>query len=83
MATSYRPMVRTGSDPAFYGNALRFATRWEAQRSADDLMFRWLLVNGTRVDESDDPVTHRIDMATGLLSYVDGDPRLAGPEVVA
>jgi hypothetical protein len=72
---SFRPMVRTGSDPVFYGNALRFATREEAQRSADDLMARWTLVVETAVHATNDRVTHRIDLATGEMF----DERISAP----
>ena len=55
---SYRPMVHVGSEWA--GNGLRFATHQEAEQSARDLMDRWLLVVGYRVDESDDPVNYAL-----------------------
>lgn len=58
---SFKPVVRTGTDPKFYGNALAFATRKEAQYSADELMSRWLLVVEAGVEESDEPVNYRID----------------------
>lgn len=55
---SFAPQVRTGRDPEFYGNALRFATREEAEANVAELMSRWFLVVETRVVESPDPVTH-------------------------
>ena len=58
---SFKPVVRTGSDPKWYGNSLAFATRKEAQHSADELMSRWLLVVEAGVEESDEPVNYRID----------------------
>jgi len=42
------------------GNALRFATREEAERSAHDLAMRWTLVVDYRADESSDPVNYAI-----------------------
>jgi hypothetical protein len=60
---SFKPEVRTGSDPKFYGNNLAFATREEAERSAKDLMSRWMLVVEWRVVESDQPVNYRLDEA--------------------
>lgn len=57
---SWKPEVRTGNDPKFYGNNLAFATREEAERSAKDLMCRWLLVVEWRVVESDQPVNYRL-----------------------
>lgn len=53
---SYRPMVSTGG--AFAGNALRFATREEAEASACDLYRRWTMCVAYGVDESDDPVNY-------------------------
>jgi hypothetical protein len=41
------------------GNALRFATREEAEANVRDLMMRWFAVRETRVVESDDPVNYR------------------------
>lgn len=55
---SFKPEVRTGTDPKFYDNNLAFATREEAERSARDLMNRWMLVVECRAVESDQPVTH-------------------------
>jgi hypothetical protein len=53
-------MVRTTDFGPFAGNALRFATREEANAWLDDLMMRWFAVRDVRVDESDDPVNYRI-----------------------
>ena len=58
MPTSYAPQVRTGNDPKFYGNALRFATRLEAEQNVANLADRWTLVVATQVVETADPVTH-------------------------
>jgi hypothetical protein len=56
---SYAPQVETMNEPSkFYGNALRFATREEAEANVLALMARWLLVTDTRVVESDDPVNY-------------------------
>jgi len=60
---SYKPEVRTGTDPKFYGNALAFATYEEALTNARDLSYRWMLVTEYRAVESTDPVTH---------TYIDG-----------
>lgn len=53
---SYRPMVQVSGKWA--GNALRFATREEAECSARDLYLRWTLCEDSRADESDDPVNY-------------------------
>jgi hypothetical protein len=67
---SWKPEVRTGTDPKFYGNNLAFATKEEAEYSAKDLMNRWLLVNEWRVVESDQTVNYRLDLTTGELIAV-------------
>jgi hypothetical protein len=67
---SFAPQVTTGSDPKFYGNALRFATREEAEASAFDLSMRWTAVRDWRVVESDDPVNYAI--RDGLLVSIEG-----------
>lgn len=58
---SWKPEVRTGTDPKFYDNNPAFATREEAERSARDLMNRWMLVVECRAVESDQPVNYRLD----------------------
>lgn len=57
---SWAAEVQTGTDPKFYGNALRFETKEEAETYVFDLMCRWTAVRDTRVVESTDPVTHKI-----------------------
>ena len=66
---SFKPEVRTGTDPKFYDNNLAFATREEAERSARDLMNRWLLVVEWRAVESDEPVNYRL-LEDGSLEAV-------------
>jgi hypothetical protein len=60
---SFKPEVIADSSGKWCGNALRFATRQEAEANVLDLMMRWIAVRETRVVESDDPVNYR---------YVDG-----------
>ena len=60
---SFRPMVSTGGE--FAGNALRFATREEAESSARDLYGRWTLCVDHRADESADPVNCEWDSSRG------------------
>jgi hypothetical protein len=60
---SFKPEVIADSSGKWCGNALRFATRQEAEANVGDLMTRWFAVRETRVVESDDPVNYR---------YVDG-----------
>lgn len=54
---SYAVEVQTAGDgDAWSGNALRFATKLEAEEYAKDLFFRWTAVKAYRVVESSDPV---------------------------
>lgn len=59
MPNSYAPQVSTDTSGKFYGNALRFATKAEAEANVHDLMMRWFMVIDTRVVESDDPPNYR------------------------
>ena len=65
---SFAPEVVADSSGKFCGNALRFATREEAEANARDLMGRWMLVTAWRVVESDDPVNYRWDNEVGLVA---------------
>lgn len=56
---SYKPEVKTIGDARWYGNALRFASEAEAAGNVANLADRWLLVEDTRVVESDDPVNYK------------------------
>jgi hypothetical protein len=56
---SFKPEVIADSSGKWVGNALRFATRLEAQSCVEDLRRRWTLVTDIRVVESDDPVNYR------------------------
>jgi hypothetical protein len=60
---SWKPEVIADSSGKWCSNALRFATREEAEANVQDLMMRWFAVRETRVVGSDDPVNCR---------YVDG-----------
>jgi hypothetical protein len=60
---SFKPEVVVDQSGKWYGNALRFATREEAEANARDLAARWMLVSEWRAAESDEPVNYR---------YVDG-----------
>lgn len=56
---SFKPEVIADSSGKWAGNALRFATREEAEANVSNLAARWFLVRETRVVESDDPVNYR------------------------
>jgi hypothetical protein len=55
---SWKPEVQTNGRPEWTGNALRFATREEAEANVNELASRWMLVTGVRAVESDDPVNY-------------------------
>lgn len=55
---NYKPAVRTNPKDNFSTNTLVFATREEAQASADELMSRWLSVVDTSVIETEEPVNY-------------------------
>jgi hypothetical protein len=55
---SFKPEVIAERNGSFAGNALRFATRDEAEAYVKDLSYRWTSVRETRVIESDDPVNY-------------------------
>jgi hypothetical protein len=57
---SFKPEVIADSSGTWAGNALRFATKAEAETYVSDLAMRWTLVTETRVIESEDPVNYRI-----------------------
>lgn len=64
---SWKPEVKTiNDDDKFYGNALRFETKEEAEKNVADLRSRWLLVTETRVVESDEPVNYKWIEGKGL-----------------
>jgi hypothetical protein len=60
MPVSFEPQVIADSSGKWVGNAVRTATKAEAETYVRDLSYRWTLVRETRVIESDDPVTYRI-----------------------
>lgn len=55
---SFAPEVIADNTGKWYGNALRFATRQEAEQNAVDLSMRWFAVRDTRAVESTDPVNY-------------------------
>jgi hypothetical protein len=66
---SYAPEVIADNSGKWCGNALRFATKEEAEANVRDLFSRWMLVKETRVVESSDPVNYawvngRLEMVT-------------------
>lgn len=80
MSTSWVAEVIADSSEKWTRNALRFATKEEAEGYVADLYCRWTMVSKTRVLESDDPVNHSWDTATGRVR--DPLPRATGDLVV-
>jgi len=56
---SWKPEVLVVGEANWAGNALRFATKEEAEANVKDLFHRWTLVREYRAVESDDPVNYR------------------------
>lgn len=52
-------------------NALRFATREEAEASFRELMSRWWVPTDGRAAESEDPVNYRFDLKTGIQNRIE------------
>lgn len=61
--------VQTSTVGKFDGNAVRIATKPEAEAYAKDLMSRWMAVTDWRVAESTDPVNY--SFAHGRLVAVE------------
>jgi hypothetical protein len=66
---SFKPEVQTAGDGQNWsGNALRFATKAEAEQYVKDLMWRWTAVNDTRVIESEDAVNYQWISGQGAVA---------------
>jgi hypothetical protein len=66
MSKSWKPEVEVNDE--WCQNSLVFATKEEAERSAGDLMSRWMLVTDYRAVESDLPANYQI--VDGVMSPV-------------
>ena len=55
MANSYKVEVKTGTDPKWYDNAVRWPTMADAEHAAHNLAVRWTAVSDYRAVESADP----------------------------
>jgi len=62
---SFRPMMefdaRQSDGTYFASNGLRFATQDEAEAQAEELMMRWFVPTGYRVEPSKDAPNYRWD----------------------
>jgi hypothetical protein len=68
---SWKPEVIADNSGKWYGNALRFATKDEAEADAKDLMNRWFAVREYRATESTDPVNYK--RVRGVTVTIDSD----------
>ena len=55
---SWKPEVIADNSGKWVGNALRFATKAEAEANVHNLACRWTSVRETRAVESDEPVNY-------------------------
>lgn len=78
---SWKPEVKVIGEPdKWYDNALRFATRAEAEANAKDLHRRWTQCTDWRATESADPVNATWD---GELKMLDTPkPTIGGRHVI-
>lgn len=72
MSKSFAYEVKVVNDPKFYGNAVRFASEYEAKRAAVAKMSSWTSVVDTRVVESADPATHVFTEDGKLVAIKEG-----------
>ena len=49
------------ADGSWSSNALRFATKEEAEKSGRELLSRWMVPTDSRAAESDDPVNYKFE----------------------
>lgn len=64
MNTSWKPEVLV--DGQWSTNALRYATKAEAEASVRELMSRWWVPTDGRASESSDPVNYKFDFANNI-----------------
>jgi hypothetical protein len=62
MNTSWKTEVLV--DGQWATNALRFATKVEAEKYGHELLSRWLVPVDSRAAESDEPVNYKFDLTT-------------------
>ncbi len=63
MNTSWKTEVCV--DGQWATNALRFATKNEAEAAGQELLSRWWVPTDSRAAESDDPVNYKFDFNAG------------------
>ncbi len=65
---SYKCQIKVYGDPKFYDNAVRFATREEADSAGQNKLWNWTMADEYRVVESTDPANYRWSETEGLIS---------------
>ena len=78
---SWKAEITDGSSWA--SNALRFATKAEAQQSGQRTFDRWMAAKDLRVVESSDPVTHRFENGENVEITTPAAEAPAAPELTA
>jgi len=53
---SWKAEIQVAGDPKWYDNAVRFATKREAEQYAEDLYQRWTTAKNWRVSKADEQV---------------------------
>ena len=79
VGTSWAPEVIADSSGKWTRNALRFATKVEADANVRDLYSRWTAVREYRSVETDEPVNYQWDVTEGRSVPL---PRAATPDLV-
>ena len=69
MAESFKAEVLT--DGGWSSNALRFATKEEAEASGRELLSRWWVPIDSRAAESEDPVNYKFKNGTNVPLDID------------
>lgn len=69
---SWKGEVQVGSDEKWYDNAIRLATKEEAEAYVSDLFMRWTLTTNKRVVESPDEVNYQWSIERGLVAAREG-----------
>lgn len=62
---SWKTAVKVSGEPDWSYNALRFATKEEAEAYGEDLANRWVLVREVEAQEDDEPVNYQF--VNGIL----------------
>lgn len=67
---SWKPELQVSGENGWHTNALRFATKEEAEASAKELYGRWTMATAWRAAECEDPVNYRMNLETWEITPV-------------